>query len=560
MAAGRRAVVALTVLLLSACASTNRATEDVTPETEATTAGNDINDARSAPSESGPAAPRANEGSTARDATAPSTGESTSSRAAEPVDATGRVTSPIKLGFVRTKVSNADQFGVDVREIQTVSESKVLAAVVSAYNDRGGIAGRKIVPVYADTDTASNRWDVDFAAACAKFTQDNRVAAVLGYVFDFQEVLEDCLKRNGIVHLSTTFNVPDDELMRRYPNLFALAVPRVERRSIAKIDGAMATGVLKKANRFGVLYDKCPSTTRSWQRTVLPYIKKKGITLAGAESFICAKGASDNTQAIREIQSAILRFRTANVDTVMIHGVSEFPPLLLFSTEAESQGWRPKYIVSSLFQAAVAQGQIPQSQARNVHGYGWMPSQDVIPAKWPPMTDSAKRCVSMVRNEGVEPTTPIDYSLVFSTCEAMFVYERALNATAGRSGLSDVVPKIESIGTTFQSTINLEGRSVISHAVRDAPARSRSFAWNDDCDCYTYRGSSVVMPCRSSCASTGRALPASRPFARRSSAARTISATAAARSARTSAARRSQTCGAGSRSPAFRGPRTRSPC
>lgn len=398
-----------------------------------------------------------------------------------------RVTDPITLGFVRTKVSNADQFGINVGELQTVTEAKVIDALVRVYNDAGGIAGRKIRPVYSDTDTASNRWDADFARACAKFTQDNHVEAVLGYVFDFQEVLEDCLKRNGIIHLSTTFNVPDAEAMGRYPNLFALATPRVERRSVTKIDGAIATGVLSKSKRFGVLYDKCPSTVRSWERAVLPYIKRKGLTLAGAESFICAKGASDNSQAIQEVQNAILRFRTANVDTVMIHGVSEFPPLLLFATEAESQGWRPTYVVSSLFQAAVAQGQLPASQARNVHGYGWLPSQDVVPDRWPPVTASSKRCISMVRSKGVQPSTPIDYSLVFSTCEALFLYERALKATGGHSRLDAVVPTIESIGTGFESTINLDGRSVYGRTIRDAPARYRHFAWEDGCSCYTYR-------------------------------------------------------------------------
>jgi ABC-type branched-subunit amino acid transport system substrate-binding protein len=490
--ATRRGAVAIVCLLLTAaaCSSTNRARDTVAD------AGQQAGLSSAAPS-GGRATSSSAPGTTSR-----RTG-GTGATVAAPGDVGGgtavaapgeRVTSPIKIGFVRTKVSNADEFGFDVREIQTISETKIVSAVVDAYNDKGGVAGRKIVPVYADTDTASNRWDVDFAEACAKFTQDNHVAAVLGYVFDFQEVLEDCLKKNGILHLSTTFNVPDAEVMSRYPNLFALAVPRIERRSIAKIDGAIATGVLKKSSRFGVLYDKCPYTVRSWEKNVLPYIKRKGLTLAGGESFICAKGASDNSQAIREIQNAILRFRTADVDTVMIHGVSEFPPLLLFSTEAESQGWRPSYIVSSLFQAAVAQGQLPQSQARNVHGYGWLPSQDVVPDKWPPMTDSAKRCVQMVKDKGVQPTTAIDYSLVFSTCESLFVYERVLKATAGHDQLSAVVPKVEGIGTTFQSTINLDGRSVITHAVRDAPARYRYFAWNDNCDCYTYRGGSTPIP------------------------------------------------------------------
>jgi hypothetical protein len=76
----------------------------------------------------------------------------------------------------------------------------------------------------------------------------------------------------------------------------------------------------------------------------------------------------------------------------------------------------------------------------------------------------------------------------------MFVYERALKATAGHSALSDVLPKVEAIGSSFLSTINLEGRSVMTRTVRDAPARYRYFAWSDDCDCYTYRGTSKEIP------------------------------------------------------------------
>lgn len=473
------------VLIVTACSSTNRATDKLSAADErGDTATAQQKGEGSEPATAAGTGTRGREGSAT--VGGPGGGEPGSKAGVAP----GAITTPIELGFVRTKVSNADQFGVNVGELQTVTEAKVIDALVRTYNDAGGIAGRKIKPVYSDTDTASNRWDADFAKACAKFTQDNHVQAVLGYVFDFQEVLEDCLKRNGIIHLSTTFNVPDAEAMARYPNLFALATPRVERRSLTKIDGAMSTGVLKKTNRFGVLFDKCPSTTRSWEKTVRPYIKRQGLTLAGEESFICAKGASDNSQAIQEIQNAILRFRTADVDTVMIHGVSEFPPLLLFSSEAESQAWRPNYIVSSLFQAAVAQGQIPQNQARNVHGYGWLPSQDVVPDRWPPMTASSKRCVSMVKSKGVQPTTPIDYSLVFSTCEALFLYEQALRTTKGSSDLSAVVPAVESIGTGFQSTINLDGASVYGSTVRDAPTRYRYFAWDDNCSCYTYRNTS----------------------------------------------------------------------
>jgi hypothetical protein len=489
---GRRAAVAVICLALAgACSSTNRPTDTVA----GTQSG-------SSSSSSDPSASATARGTSAgvrnADGTTPAaSGGNASTRTPGEVgpDATGalsKVTSPIEIGFVRTGVSNAGDFGVDFGE--TVSEAKVIDALVKAYNDAGGIAGRKIVPVYADTDTATNRWDADFAAACATFTQDHKVVAVLGYVFDFQPPLEDCLAKKAIPHLSTSFNVPDAEIMRRYPLLMALSTPRIERRSIAKIDGAIRDKVLTPKKRLGVLMDKCPGTERSWDQKVLLYLKRRGVTPVSVEKLSCAGGSSDNGRAIQEVQNAILRMRAARVDTIMPHSVSEGPGVLVFSVEASSQNWSPTYIVSSLVNAAVLGSQMPAGQAAMMHGYGWLPVQDTPPAKWlPSVTPSGKRCIAMVRKEGLTPSSAADYSYVLNVCEALFVYERALRATNGHHDGSLIKPAIEAAGR-FDSAINLEGGSVLSRTVHDAPSRVRHFAWDGECRCFVYTGGSRPMP------------------------------------------------------------------
>lgn len=412
----RRAAIAAIclVLMTGACSSTNRA--DTVSDTQAGDGAASTAPLSAEPGAS-PSAP-GEEGTASRE---PGTGSPTVTGAHPPLGggpapaAPGvkRVTGPIEIGFVRTYVSNAQQFGFTLGE--TISEESVLDALVKAYNDKGGIAGRKIVPVYADTDTASPRWDADFAAACATFTQDHHVAAVLGYVFDFQAALEDCLLKNKVPHLSTTFNVPDAELVKRYTNLFSLTTPRIERRTVAKIDGAMRNGVLTRTSRLGILRDECAWTTRSWTKTVLPYIKRKALNLVANESILCGGGASDNSAAIQQLQNAILRFRSQRVDRVLFHSVSEGPALLLFSHEANSQGYSPTYIMSSLVNASVIAGQMPPNQAAKVHGYGWLPAQDVPPSKWPPVSSSGKRCIDMVRKQGLNPASPTDYSYVLNT-------------------------------------------------------------------------------------------------------------------------------------------------
>jgi ABC-type branched-subunit amino acid transport system substrate-binding protein len=400
-------------------------------------------------------------------------------------------TGPIELGFVRTGVSNAAAFGVSLGN--TVTETDVDNAVVAAYNDQGGIDGRKITPVYADTDTASSSWDADFEAACAKLTQDNHVVAVLGYVFNHDPSFESCLAKKGIPHLSTTFNVPDTQELANYPLLVALSTPRIERRSIEKVDGALATGVLTKANKLGIVIDSCPGTERAWTQSTKPYILSKGLTITSTFQIGCAHGSGDAASEAGQAGNLVLQFRTAGVDRILIPAVSEGPAVLIIANAAEAQGWHPWYIVSSLANGAVLGGQIPADQAANVHGYGWLPMQDVNPAQWPGRTAAQDRCVAMLKQKGITLQSATDFSFAFNICDSLFLYEIALKATGGRTDGQAIVGAIEALGSTYVSAMVLQGRTTFGRTRHDAPSLARYFAWDGGCSCFTYRPTTFTI-------------------------------------------------------------------
>lgn len=413
----------------------------------------------------------------------------------EPIQGGGgtkSVSGPIKIGIVRTGVSNAEAYGVSFGE--TVTEAKVYDALIKAFNDSGGIAGRKIIPIYADTDTASSSWDADFAAACAKFTEDHTVAAVLGYVFNFDPAFETCLARKGIPHLSTTFNVPDSVELAKYPLLVNLGTPRIERRSRTKIDGAMKTGVLTKVSKLGIVIDSCPGTKRAWLDKTKPYLEAKGLNIASVYESGCPHGSSEAGTEIGRAGNLVLQFRTAGVDRVMINSVSEGPPVFVIASAAEAQNWYPKYVVSSLANAAVLASQMSPRQAENVHGYGWLPVQDVNPAQWPGQTAPQKRCTAMASRNGVKLQSATDYSYAFNLCDALFAYERALKATRGAAAGQGIVGAVETFGTSYVSAMTLEGRARLTPSVHDAPTLARYFAWDDGCSCYTYRSTKLAIP------------------------------------------------------------------
>jgi len=401
---------------------------------------------------------------------------------------------PIKIGFLLTETSNVKSFGLSMGN--TVSEQQVDQALVDAINKQGGLSGHQIDPVFATTDTGDASWDADFAAACATFTQDNHVMAVLGYEFTFDTGFENCLAQAGIPHLVTGFNIPDPSTLAAYPDFWALDVPNIDARSLAKVEGAVATGYLTSADKIGVVTDACPGTQPAWTNVVEPYLKEHDLTVASSFEIDCGTGDNASESAeISELPNLVLQFKTAGVDRVMFISVSEAPELYGFADTAETQNYSPGYIVSSLAQLSILTGQLTSSQLQNVHGFGWLPSQDVSPSQYGAPNASQAKCLSDLRSQGIVPSAAADYGYAYNVCEAVFVYQDALGTDGGSTTGTAVSAAIARLGTSFVSTTDLNGSSVFSTAKQnDAPAVYRPIDWETACSCFEYTGSAYPMP------------------------------------------------------------------
>jgi hypothetical protein len=407
--------------------------------------------------------------------------------------AVARGPKPLPVGIVLTATTNAASFGVEFDN--TYDEKEVDDALIAAMNAKGGLVGRKIVPIYAKTDTGSNNWETDFAAACATFTQDNKVEAVLGYVFNYSAAFERCLAKRGIPHLNTGFNIPDSQELRPFPLHVALDVPTIGRRGLLKLSGAAADGVLTAKNKIGVFMDSCPGTQRSYDQIFLPEVRRLRLTVEVSTQGVCGHGNSDSGRAVQELQSAVLQFAGRGVDRVIFHASAEGGALLLFSLSAESQGYRPEYIVSSLGNLETLKGFAPNAQLKNMHAYGWLPTQDIPPSAYPKPTPTQQRCLSLLRSRNVVPASGADYYYAYNICEAFFVYELALAKTQGSTDGRAVIDAVHGLGTSFSSATN-DGGSAFSAAYPDAPRGTRHVLYRDACTCFAYTGPRRAIPSR----------------------------------------------------------------
>ena len=439
-----------------------------------------------------PVAPGAASVGSTGDAAQPATG---ADGAPVPLPSAGGSLPSIAIGMVKTATTGAGSIGLKLDN--TYTEQQFYDAIVKAYNARGGIAGRMIKPMYDEVDPLGSNWSLDFEGVCQKFTQDNHVDVVIGYVFNYDPSFESCLARKGIAHLSTTFNVPDVTELEKFPLLLNVDVPTIDRRSLAKLDGATATGVLTSKSRIGVALDTCPGTERSWNNHIRAAFTRYRLNVVTTFTAHCINGQGDSGNSAAELQNMALQFRSENVTHVFFHAVSEGPALAQFMQNANSQRWYPTYVMSSLanLMFLTTNPQLaPPEQARNVKAFGWLPFEDVTTDKYQAPDAQQKRCLQLFRSQGIKPVGSLDFKVAYTTCEVFFILELGLRASRGVSRGAELVRAVQGIGTSYASADKLGGYAVFGPRRHDVVLRARPLLWFDACSCFNYTGSVREIP------------------------------------------------------------------
>jgi hypothetical protein len=442
------------------------------------------------PSGSGPAgAPRTSQGvpsATAPTGTVASAPTSTSTSTA----AVQRITTPIQVGFMTTTVGNAQGAGLNTG--QSYSDNQFYDALVKGYNAAGGLAGRRIVATYGATDTASSDWSTQFQAACQNLTQDHHVQAVLGYVFVFLDSFEQCLSSKGVPHLYAGYQPGDAGAQRDFPNLVSTAHPTVDVTSETVLAGAIASGRLTPRSKLGIVVDGCSHGERAFASSTVPYLKRNGIQYESV-SIGCSGGSTDVGPALSALKSAQLRFAADHVDVVMVLNTVA---LIFFMQDAQSQGYSPTYINQGSGGALEAQGgAAPQSQLKNLHGFGWTPAIDVGPSHQPyARTPSQAACLAKLSSQGMTPTKFNDFMIAYATCDSLDLYAAALSRTGGRTGAAEVRQALVQLMPDFHGSLTYDGAHAVSASERGGPGHYRESGWTDSCSCFTYRGPVRLVP------------------------------------------------------------------
>jgi hypothetical protein len=385
----------------------------------------------------------------------------------------------VKVGI--TYVEGVDQAfaALGASAISLGDTKAIFQQMIDHINKTGGLAGRQVVPVYYAYQAAGDA-EAQHQAACAAMTQDNKVLFVTGLTLGFGptgNTLVPCLAKAGTMWLGPPDG--DDVFWSTHRRFLFSPDALSSTRELANLaDSAHAQGFFGAGARIGLIQVDRPEIARSVQHGLEPALARHGfkvderIVVPSNDSFPAA------------VSSAVLRFRSAGVTNVMFAAPGGGGPYYFMAT-ANSQGYKPRYALSTWDAPTVVQTLAPAEQLKGTVGQGFVPVLDVDAARDPGGTPATKQCADMYKAASFDTNNRLAVGQMYWACDTFFFARTGLSkaATYDPAGFEQVV---DAMGATFVPAATFSSR--FKPGQHDGAGTYRFLAYGDDCSCFRYVG------------------------------------------------------------------------
>lgn len=386
----------------------------------------------------------------------------------------------ITIGFIYpTRTEALSAFGVS--GVSTGDPKAQAQAIVAELNRRGGIAGRRIVPLFygMDTEQYFTNPDPQFQAACAYFTEDNKVFAVVSYLNAEQagsSGFYHCLAKRQTVFVDDASGITAAEYRELGPYFYKPSGFLAERATATYVGGLAAMSWITPQTKIGLFYVSTSQTESLVKHVIEPMLAQRGMSLT-------AKGSTATGPAgINDIPGIVLQFRQKGVT----HVLTMTNPIF-FMQQAESQHYYPKYGLSSSFSPATTQTLAPRDQLVGAGSVGWSPVDDVDQAHDPgPVSTNQTYCLKLMAAAGQDTSNRTVQMYMALLCDPMFFLQAALSGASGPLGPAVLADGAYGLGRSFQSALTFG--TYLQRGRPDGAGSYRPSLFDNACSCFVYTG------------------------------------------------------------------------
>jgi len=354
-------------------------------------------------------------------------------------------------------------------------------AAVDWVNARGGVAGRKIVPVFEEFSAASNNWERDYQGFCTSFAEDHKVFAVIGSTIAYSKTFAHCLAGHNTPLINSAGGVQDDVGVKALaPFLYTPGSFELTRLTRAYVDGLESGGFFGQGAKIGLIRVDDAPFARVTEKVLEPRLKQLGLTIA--ERAVVAANESLGTTA-SQMPNVVLRFQQQNINRVIV--LDNGTLAISFSLAAASQGYFPRLGLNSQNNPILMQQNLrPESLAGSV-GVGWQPTADVDAQRDTERNGPAKICdeVNAKAGQGNVDRTGVWVQRMY--CDGVFFLQAAL-ARPTEITPTGLAVGAGALGQNYQSAMTF--RTSFPKPRLDGAAGYRVFTYDGSCSCFKYAG------------------------------------------------------------------------
>ena len=244
----------------------------------------------------------------------------------------------VKIGVALPDFDCVKQFVDFIR----VGQQQIYQSYIDYLNAHGGVSGRKIVPVFDQFCPIPNA--ALLAQVCTKFTDDEKVFAVVGNLFDSTGVAESCVAKQHKTPLMV-FDLTQAITDKSPPGMIVFPGTFPER-----IDGVITTLMQQNhtldGKKVAVLGEQ--GTKESITKTLVPDLQKNGVQL-GTTAILQIAG-TDTTAAQSQLDSFVDKWKSEGVNAVFFSGeqvsskrfvdkvAQQIPGVLLITDTGDAKG------------------------------------------------------------------------------------------------------------------------------------------------------------------------------------------------------------------------------
>ncbi len=222
---------------------------------------------------------------------------------------TGVTADTIKIGVSLSDFDCIKPFVDNIR----LEQEKNYQTFIDDVNAKGGVNGKKIVAVF-------DKWcpipdQQRFAQVCTKFTEDEKVFAVIGNVFDPSGTAQTCIAKQ---HHTVLFAYSQTRaIMDRVPGGMLISPGNVPERTDNVLTQLLQQNHTLDGKKVGVLGE--PGSQKTVNQSILPDLHKLGVQM-GSVAVLGIAG-SDTTSAQSQLDSFIERWKSEGTNALWLTGL-----------------------------------------------------------------------------------------------------------------------------------------------------------------------------------------------------------------------------------------------